>query len=464
MDDLSFRAEFRRALDPIAPPAPWLAASVRETLRDRRRAMPPRRIPRLPAPAWLVPALAALALIAILVAVLIGGRLLHFNQPIPVRPPQHGLAGPPGCPGWSTNPQSNGPIQSSDRMATASTGWASGGLRTTDGGATWRHVLPDQLLSDAPPGTNRAAYPPAYVDFFLDAKHAWAAYGIPSSTSCFDHVTMFATSDGGGSWKRSRAINAPIQADTALQLSLGFIDSQHGWLFVLANGRISPDWFVYATTNGGMDWQLLGQLPRISSFCGVTFIQPDVGFLGGCINTGAPYATLTTTRDAGKTWQIEKLPTPVGDQFTVTSPYFFDEKRGVIAISSSTMRGNTSVAASYLDVTDDGGVTWRALSPVAMPGYAQAFGFADPTHFLVLTIGAKGDFETIYRSADGGITWTAGASVPSLIGAGTPQFMFVDAQHGFVELPGSAGAGPAMFLSTSDGGRTWRDMHPQVVA
>lgn len=464
MDDLSFRAEFHRALDPTAPPAPWLRDAVRNGLR-RRAVRPPRRgvRQRLTQPAWLLPAVAVLLAIAIIIAVIAGSRLLHFNPTIPVGPPQHGAAAPAGCPGWSTSPQNGGQNVPSDRMITASTGWTGGGLRTTDGGADWRRVLPDDIQSDAPPSTNRRAYPPAYVDYFLDATHAWIAYGIPSRTSCFDHVTVFATSDGGATWKRSHPVEAAIQADSSLQLLLGFTDTERGWMFVLAGGRLAPDWFVYGTTNGGMDWHQVSQIPMVSSFCGVTFVQPNVGFLGGCLNTGGPYATLTVTRDGGRTWEIQKLPTPVGDQFTVTSPYFFDQNRGVIPILASITQGNTSVPSDYLDVTDDGGKTWRALPPLPVPDYPEAFGFADPTHFVALITGAKGDSDTIYRSADGGATWAGGVTVPSLIGQNAPQFLFVDAQHGFVESPGSVGAGPAVFLATSDGGKTWRNMHPRVV-
>jgi photosystem II stability/assembly factor-like uncharacterized protein len=467
VDDLSFRAEFHRALDPMAPPAPWLGGAVRDTLRQRQGAARPlhRRLrARLTQPAWLLPAVAVFLAIAIIIAVIAGSRLLHFNQTIPVGPPQHGAAAPAGCPGWSASPQNGGSQPTSDRMVSASTGWATGALRTTDGGADWRRLLPEELQSDAPPSTNRRFYPPAYVDFFLDANHAWLAYAVPSPTSCFDHLTMFVTSDGGGTWRRSHPIDAAIQADTSLQLQLGFIDPKRGWMFVLANGRIAPDWFVYATADGGMDWQEVGQLPSISSFCGVTFIQPDVGLLGGCINTGGPSASLTVTRDAGRTWEVQKLPTPIGDMFTITSPYFFDRNRGVIPILASISHGNTSVSSDYLDVTDDGGRSWRALPPLPFTDYPQAFGYADPTHFLVLTTGAKGDYETIYRSADGGATWVEGATVPSMMGPGTPQFMFVDGQHGFVEETGSVGSGPAIFLATSDGGKTWRNMHPRVVA
>jgi photosystem II stability/assembly factor-like uncharacterized protein len=414
-------------------------------------------------PPWLLPAVAVLLAIAIIITIIAGSRLLHFNPTTPVGPPQHGAAAPTGCPGWTVSPQNRGSNEASDRMASSSTGWANGALRTTDGGADWRRVLPEELQGDQPPLTSRQAYPPAYDDFFFDSLHGWLAYGIPSTTTCFDHVTVFATSDGGATWKRSHPVNATIRADNSLQLILGFTDAQHGWMFVLAGGRLAPDWFVYATTNGGMDWQETAQIPLVSSFCGVTFIQPNVGFLGGCINTGGPYASLTVTRDGGKTWQTQKLPTPLGDMFTITSPVFFDRYRGVLPIRASAMQGNTSSPYDYLDITDDGGTTWRALPPLTLPGYPEAFGFADPTHFLVLVTGVKGDQDTIYRSSDGGMTWTEGAPVPSMMGPSVPQFGFVDPQHGFVEAPGAVGAGPSIFLATSDGGKTWRNVHPRLV-
>jgi len=468
VDDLSFRAEFHRALDPIAPPAPWLRGAVREGLRRRRGTARPlwRSLRgRLAQPAWLLPAMAVLLVIAIIIAVIAGSRLLHFNQTIPVGPPQHGAAAPAGCPGWSNGPQNGGQEPASDRMVSASTGWAAGALRTTDGGADWRRVLPEELQSDAPPSTNRRFYPPAYVDFFLDANHAWLAYAVPSTTSCFDRLTIYLTTDGGATWRRSHPVQAAIQSDTNLQLRLGFIDAQRGWMFVLASGRLAPDQFVFATTNGGMDWHEVSQIPMFSSFCGVTFIRPAVGFLGGCINQSGPSATLTVTRDGGKTWEVQMLPTSVGSMFTFTAPVFFDENRGVIHIQAYTMQGNTSVPYDYLDVTADGGQTWRALPPVSLPGYVQAFGFADPTHYLALITGTKGDFETVYRSIDGGATWTEGATVPSMMGQFLPQFDFVDLQHGFVEEPGSQiGSAPAFFFATSDGGKTWRNMHPRVVA
>ena len=463
MDDISFRAEFHRALDPIAPPAPWLSTAVRDGLRQRRpHARQVRRgIWRPNRSAWLLPAVAALLAIAIVIGLVAVNHLLHPNQTVPVRPQQHGLAAPAGCPGWSTNP-AGGFSTGSDRMTSPTTGWANGALRTADGGANWSRLAPIAMLADAPNGTDPKAYPPGYVDYFLDSNHAWLAYGYPSATSCFDHVSVFLTADGGQTWKRSNPVMAAIQADSSLQLELDFIDPRHGWLIVLGEGRLAPDWFVYVTTDGGFNWELISQLPVVGSFCGVDFISQAVGFLGGCLNSGGPNPALTVTRDGGKTWEVVLLPAPTGTEFTVTNPVFFDQDRGIIHVTAQTAQGNTLTPSDYLAITGDGGRTWTALPPFSVPGYAQAFAFVDSNHFFALVSDAKGASDSLYRTTDGGKTWSAVGTLPP-VDQNYPLVMFLDSQHGFVDEPSQQiGQGPLAFLATSDGGRSWKNLHPQV--
>ncbi|HEX9099882.1 MAG TPA: exo-alpha-sialidase [Candidatus Dormibacteraeota bacterium] len=347
-------------------------------------------------------------------------------------------------------------------MTSRSDGWANGAVRTTDGGAHWQRLAPGSMLSDAPKGTDPKAYPPGYVDYFLDSDHAWLAYSYPSTTSCFDHVTVFSTANGGQSWIRSRPVDAAIQADSSLQLQLDFIDAQNGWLMVLGEGRIAPDWFVYTTTNGGLDWQLLSQVPLMTSFCSVEFISRAVGFLGDCQNTSGPIPALTVTRDGGKTWGTIALPASVGNQFNVSEPVFFNQEQGIVHVNAQNFQGNTETPSDYLAVTSDGGQTWAALPQLSIPGYAQAFAFIDINHFFAVVNDGKGQTESIYRTADGGRTWSAAGDLPPLFQS-YPQVMFIDSQHGFVDEPSQRiGDGPLAFLSTSDGGRTWRDEHPQV--
>lgn len=458
MEDLSLRADFHRALDVLAPPAPWLSASVRERLREQRRSERTRRVPptALRAP-WLLPLVAVLLALAIVAALLYGERVLNL-KPAPVHPPGQGQA-PAGCPPWGTS-SSGGFVPASDKMTSASTGWSSGALRTTDGGARWQDVSPAALHADAPGGTGARSYPPGYTDFFLDSNHAWMARGVNSTTSCFSHETVFATSDGGATWIQSAPIDAPVTADSSLQLLLDFIDPQHGWLMVLGMGRLAPDWFVYSTTDAGHSWQLVSQLPLISSPCAVRFVSATTGFLGNCLNTGGPTASLTVTRDGGKTWAPVRLPEPFGSQFTVDTPVFFNQDRGIVTVIAQTTQGNTMTSNEYLAETSDGGQTWKALPPLPA-GLGVAFDFVDPNDFWTYGADSKSGATSIYRTTDGGLTWTVVKSDLPSMDFGTIHF--VDAQHGFIMASNqSIGLGPSGLLVTGDGGVTWTQIHPVI--
>jgi hypothetical protein len=464
VDDLNFRAEFRRALDPLAPPAPWLASAVREGMRERqRRRGAARRGFRVVAqPALLLPVVAVLVVVAILIAVIAGSHLLN-NHVVPVRPPQHGLAGPATCPKWSTQPQSAGTAAATDRMITPSIGWAQGGLRTTDGGAHWSRVAPPDMFADAPPGTDPAAYPPSYADFFLDSQRAWIAYGYPSRVSCFDHLVLYSTDDAGATWKRSQFFNPPVQADSSLQLQLFFIDPQHGWLFVLGSGRLVPDWFVYATDDGGTHWQEQSQLPLISSWCSVRFISLTVGFLGGCENVSGPAPSLVETRDGGKTWMVVTLPVGIGNGFSVLAPVFFDQSNGVVGVAATVNQGNTSTSVYYLARTADGGLTWSLLPPLNLPGFVQVAGFIDAQHFVALEADGKGGITSAYVTADGGRTWTQATGAFPDSFQSYPQITFVDAQHGFLDVPSQKyGSPPIVMYATNDAGGHWTNVNPHL--
>lgn len=454
MEDRRLRAEFHRAYDAVLPPAPWLSTSVREGFRARRHVE--RTRPAVPT-AWLVPAVAVLLAIAMVAVVLYAARS-YSQRTVPVKHPRTGQA-TSGCPSWTSS--SNGGLgQGTGKMTSALTGWSTGVLRTTDGGAHWRDVAPPAMRYDAPSDAGARPYPPSYTEFFLDSNHAWVARTYSSATSCFDHVSVFVTSDGGWTWDESAPISAAVQLDTYMQLQLAFIDPQHGWMLVLGGGRIAPDWFVYSTADGGRHWKLVSQLPIMSSTCGMTFISQTTGFLGGCRNSSGRTATLTVTRDGGKTWNNMQLPEQSGNSFSVLSTAFF-ESRGFAWVGGQTFEGNTSTSGSYLVATSDTGKSWQML-PGLPAGYPVTFHFLDPNNFWILTTEAKVAAQALYKSSDGGNTWTLlTRDLPVLMYS--PQVIFIDQRTGFIlqstfQLP----QGGLELLVTTDGGRTWKDVHPQI--
>ena len=81
MEDRNLKQEFRRALDAVAPPAPWLTSSVRTTLRERRNERWWDRTRRQPARMRFAVTGLTMAVIAVLVAAAIVIAAMHIAIP-----------------------------------------------------------------------------------------------------------------------------------------------------------------------------------------------------------------------------------------------------------------------------------------------------------------------------------------------------------------------------------------------
>ena len=91
MEDRNLRQEFRRALDVVAPPAPWLASNVRSTLRERRHERWIDRARRRPARMNFAIAGLTMVVLAILVVAAVVLAQLYLGIPKPV-PGGHGFS------------------------------------------------------------------------------------------------------------------------------------------------------------------------------------------------------------------------------------------------------------------------------------------------------------------------------------------------------------------------------------
>jgi photosystem II stability/assembly factor-like uncharacterized protein len=114
-----------------------------------------------------------------------------------------------------------------------------------------------------------------------------------------------------------------------------------------------------------------------------------------------------------------------------------------------------ALAATFLQRTTDGGLTWAIIN---LPGVREArdFDFVDAQRGWMVAqadqiVGGCPDYdEQIYRTTDGGQTWTPllTGSTPWRCESGLRQVVFVDASHGWV-------VGRNLLLRTSDGGLSW---------
>jgi photosystem II stability/assembly factor-like uncharacterized protein len=110
--------------------------------------------------------------------------------------------------------------------------------------------------------------------------------------------------------------------------------------------------------------------------------------------------------------------------------------------------------------TNDGGITWHNVTPpdVTEAGYSVDLAVFDNDHVWM----QKPDFDNypnsgfLYRTLDGGITWTS-AQAPFSRGG----LHFLDPNNGwaFADLGSGAGSNAVAVYQTSDGGATWNQTY-----
>jgi photosystem II stability/assembly factor-like uncharacterized protein len=265
-------------------------------------------------------------------------------------------------------------------------------VRTDDGGVTWHNATPAAL--------SQFGYAPS---FFLDARSAWLL--VPDAD--YINGSLVRTSDGGVTWN--------ISAVPFAYGNLQFIDPQNGFaLASLGAGAGSQPVAVYRTSDAGANWTRVytnspddpaanDSLPLSGQKYGITFIDASRGWIGG----NAPidnFIYLYRTRDGGETWSEASLALPAEYQSAQTgnaAPQFFSQTDGILVVN---------------------------LILPADPGF--------------VTI--------VFRTTDGGETWTPGAAVPS----GRPA--------SFSSFNDGVAWGGAQFHATRDAGQTWAPVTPNV--
>jgi N-acetyl-anhydromuramyl-L-alanine amidase AmpD/photosystem II stability/assembly factor-like uncharacterized protein len=121
-----------------------------------------------------------------------------------------------------------------------------------------------------------------------------------------------------------------------------------------------------------------------------------------------------------------------------------------------------ALTGSALALTSNAGSSWRTATP---PGLAaadiRAVHFIDSdTGFLVALSGTERQGFSLWRTTDGGLTWTSSPlPLPKSVDVSAPISLAApDDLHWFVSLSVQQGlgrVGPGVLLASSNGGRTW---------
>jgi photosystem II stability/assembly factor-like uncharacterized protein len=260
---------------------------------------------------------------------------------------------------------------------------------------------------------------------------------------------LFRSTDQGNTWEQRALPTQPIGRNVS------FINDHEGW--ALAPG--SPETqcsgasaVVWHTTDAGASWeQISSVLTAQKSGNGIAlaqckqfiyFYDSTHGFVTAWDDNHRP--TIYRTSDAGKTWSGSTLPDPPDFK---TSPGGFTLQARVFRRFGNTLyvvasgRQEADIAGrQYMFRSADGGATWSWLTKIPSPYVAMV----TESRWLQLMVPGQS-----MESINGGQQWHLYASdFNSDTPVGGPQIVFADAQVGYAE-------GRGALQRTVDGGFHW---------
>ena len=327
------------------------------------------------------------------------------------------------------------PVINGLNMSDAFNGWAIGAgylLRTNDGGVTWYNVTM--------PGVTGIG-----GSFFQNSMRAWV-FGtlVEGNTS-----VLFHTIDGGRTWTMYN--NLPFNGGF-----IQFLNDANGFVLSgLPSGMFKHAVDLYQTTDGGTTWvrkytnnpldpSAGTSLPFSGDKNGMTFRDTLRGWVSGESPLGGS-VYLYKTNDSGTTWAQQSLPLPSGyanAPMSTYAPTFFNANDGVLPVWMSLDVGKRDL---YIYVTHDGGTTWTRSTSFARQGWNASFASVNDG----FTWNINGYLQVTHNA---GASWT---QVPSNINFGDdiPMMDFISTTTGWAVQNQVNGSSP--LYRTTDGGKTW---------
>jgi photosystem II stability/assembly factor-like uncharacterized protein len=290
------------------------------------------------------------------------------------------------CSSWTRQPSGTMAWLRSVYFLDQNRGWVAGSngtlLQTTDGGATWKKLLP--LTRDN-----------LHDVYFANENVGWLVVEpdlLKLKTNDEPRSYLLKTEDGGFSWRRVFLRTADVNVVLVRAI---FADSQRGWVF-------GETGIVFATRDGGEHWERQAS-PTKHLLLGGAFVDYAHVWLVGA------GATIVNTNDGGLTWQngvVRDDPT--------------------VRFNSASFVGNNLGwavgAAGRIFKTIDGGRTWS-------PQKSNVDSDLLDVKFIDANEGwVAGNEGLLLHTSDGGAHWTVQSNASS---HALQRLFFVDRDHGW---------------------------------
>ena len=307
--------------------------------------------------------------------------------------------------------------------------------RTTDGGASWA-ALP------APPA--------AYVSHFGTAAGTPAVSEVRFADELDGWIwgpSLFATHDGGATWQ-SVGLGGPV---VSLETSGGFVDA----VVAPCSGEqeCTGSLRLYQAPAEGGPFSRVLTGPSTTSGAGVMFhlsLHAPVGFadMSGVEQPGQAPVYATSDLAAPNGWKTFPDPCAVSPGYGLDA---FVAPDTSVLYSLCGGQGAAGSVVKQVVRTEDGRSTVAGTPPPAGDPESIA-----ATSSGTLVVSAASGASSLYRSADGGSSWTA--TTFSDGGIGFEDLGFTTATQGIVihGQPGPPTNYASQLLMTRDAGATWQ--------
>jgi photosystem II stability/assembly factor-like uncharacterized protein len=221
---------------------------------------------------------------------------------------------------------------------------------------------------------------------------------------------------------------------------------------------------LWKTADSGVTWTSVALPVGAAAIISAQIIDPNRAYLVAL--GGGP--VLAVTDDGGRHWRRYPLPSPPGANLAAVTFTRFGEGKALF-----TGNGSGGIQSAYLYATDDG-ISWQprvavdidhpAAAGLSLDGRKDAIAFADAEHGIIAS-GAEG----VYLTADGGFSWSFHPLVkppgepvlgPTVTAAAVPGAYLVGTAYRALGTPASGTPGAAFVYRSDDGGDTWSDPIP----
>lgn len=245
-----------------------------------------------------------------------------------------------------------------------------------------------------------------------------AVPGSERVIACVSEKGVWWTDDGGKTWEQFEG--SKTIKHRAHSITFDPKNSDIFWI----SGNYGPG--LFKTTDGGKTWKQLGTLDHID---GLSVDLKDPRRKTMIVGQHEKTRSVHKSTNGGKTWKNIGVNLPEDSSFA-NVPFLVDSKTYLVNCS-----GWIKNKKQGLYRTADGGATWSSVSE--RPACGPAFRMADGTIYYHIRYD-KG----MIRSSDKGKTWDK-VNWP--------------VKGGLVKLPGErlAGLSDRLIFLTSDGGQTW---------